>query len=225
MANLINIKNEVLIRVYIVGFLIALAALIIMGKAVKIQFVEGEKWRGVRDSLNIQERPIEAEPGNIFAADGSILATSLPFFDIYFDPTQASDELFDENVDSLAHCLAKINTERTEGGWKQILTDKRNAGNKYLKILERVNFPEKEYIQSFPIFNKGRYGGGFLAEGRFRRDNPFRPLGNRTLGYVRKNKKVGLDGYFHETLAGESGKQKRLRYCNNAGHQHSRRNP
>jgi len=89
MANLINIKNEVLIRVYIVGFLIALAALIIMGKAVKIQFVEGEKWRGVRDSLNIQERPIEAEPGNIFAADGSILATSLPFFDIYFDPTQA----------------------------------------------------------------------------------------------------------------------------------------
>ena len=45
MANIINIKNEVLIRVYIVGFMIALAALVIMGQAVKIQFVEGKKWR------------------------------------------------------------------------------------------------------------------------------------------------------------------------------------
>lgn len=207
MAKIINIKNEVLIRVYIVGFMIALAALVIMGKAAKIQFVEGEKWRGIRDSLNIQERPIEAEPGNIFAADGSILATSLPFFDIYFDPTQASDEIFDENVDSLAHCLAKVNTEYTEGGWKQILTDKRNAGRRYLKIKERVSFPEKERIQAFPIFNKGRFKGGFRPEERFRRDNPFYPLANRTLGYDRKDKKVGLDGYFHKTLAGETGKR------------------
>ena len=213
MAKIINIKNEVLIRVYIIGFLIALAALVIMGQAAKIQFVEGEKWRGIRDSLMIQERPIEAERGNIFAEDGSILATSLPFFDIRFDPTVASDELFFENIDSLAHCLAKVNSEYTEGGWLHRLTDKRNAGKKYLEIIDRVNYADMEYIKKFPIFNKGRYKGGFITEGRFRRYNPFRPLGNRTLGYVRE-KKVGLEGYFDLTLAGESGKRLMYRLGN-----------
>jgi len=213
MAKIINIKNEVLIRVYIVGFLIALAALVIMGQAAKIQFVEGKKWRGMRDSLMIQERAIEAERGNIFAEDGSILATSLPFFDIRFDPTVASDELFFGNVDSLAHCLAKINKEYTEGGWLQILTDKRNAGKKYMKIKDRVSYSDMEYIKAFPIFNKHQNKGGFIAEGRFTRHNPFRPLGNRTLGKV-KGKKVGLEGYFDKTLAGESGKRLMYRLGN-----------
>ena len=224
MAKIINIKNEVLIRVYIVGFLIALAALVIMGQAAKIQFVEGKKWREIRDSLMIQERPIEAERGNIFAEDGSILATSLPFFDIRFDPTVASDELFFDNVDSLAHCLAKLartNLDFTEGGWSQVLRDKRNAGKKYLEISDRVSYADMEYIKKFPIFNKGRYKGGFIAEERFRRYNPFRPLGNRTLGYVRKDtkdtkkdKKVGLEGYFDPTLAGETGKRLMYRLGN-----------
>jgi len=213
MANIINIKNEVLIRVYIVGFMIALAALVIMGQAVKIQFVEGKKWRERREKSMIEEKTVEAERGNIFAEDGSILATSLPFFDIRFDPTVASDELFFENVDSLAHCLAKVNPEFTEGGWQDVLTEKRNAGKKYLEILDRVSYSDMEYMKKFPIFNKGRYKGGFIAEERFSRHKPFRPLGNRTLGYVRKGKKgkkdtkVGLDGYFDAVLAGESGKR------------------
>ena len=214
MAKIINIKNEVLIRVYIVGFMIALAALVIMGQAAKIQFMEGKKWRDLRKTTMIEEKTVEAERGNIFAENGSVLVTSLPFFDIRFDPTVASDELFLENVDSLAHCLAKINKERTEGGWQEYLKDKRNEGNKYMKILEKVSYKDMEYMKTFPIFNKGRYKGGFITEGRFRRHKPFRPLGNRTLGYVRKDKKdpkkdkkVGLEGYFDEVLAGESGKR------------------
>ena len=214
MAKIINIKNEVLIRVYIVGFMIALCALVIMGQAIKIQFVEGKKWREQRENTMIEERAVAAERGNIFADDGSILVTSLPFFDIRFDPTVASDELFFENVDSLAHCLAQVNNERTEGGWQDYLIDKRNAGKKYMKILERVSYSKMEKVKKFPIFNKHRYEGGFYVEERFNRHKPFRPLGNRTLGYVRKGKKkgdkdikVGLEGYFDNYLAGESGKR------------------
>jgi len=206
MAKIINIKNEVLIRVYIVGFLIALVALILIGQTAKLKFVEGEKWRTRRDSFKLEEIKVEAEPGNIFAADGSILATSLPFFDIRFDPTVADDELFNENIDSLAHCLAQVNQVFTDGGWKQVLTDKRNAGKKYIKIKEKVSYSEMERIKAFPIFNQGKFGGGFIAQGRFRRYRPFYPLAHRTLGYNDK-KKVGLEGYFHKTLAGESGKR------------------
>ena len=209
MAKIINIKNEVLIRVYIVGFLIALIALIIMGQAVKIQVVEGDKWRKMRDSMLIEEIAVEAERGNIFASDGSILVTSLPFFDIRFDPTVASDEVFNANVDSLAHALATINTERTEGGWYEYLIERRAAGSQYLKIKDRVNYSELEKIKSFPIFNKGRFEGGCITEERFRRYRPFGALARRTLGRVddERDIQIGLEGYFDDILAGESGKR------------------
>lgn len=209
MAKIINIKNEVLVRVYIVGFLIALVALVIIGQAINIQFREGDKWRVMRDSISIAEITVEAEKGNIFADDGSILATSLPFFDIRFDPTVASDELFNEHIDSLAHSLAGVNPEFTDGGWKQLLIDKRNEGREYLKIKDRVNYSEMELIKSFPIFNQGRYKGGFIAEERFRRYKPFRPLAHRTIGYINKERAsyIGLEGYFEQVLAGESGKR------------------
>ena len=207
MAKIINIKNEVLVRVYIVGFLIALVALILIGQTAKLKFVEGEKWRTRRDSIKLEEINVEAEPGNIFAADGSILATSLPFFDIRFDPTEADDELFNENIDSLAHCLAQVNPERTDGGWKMFLTDKRNANKKYVTIKRRVGYSEMEKMKSFPIFSEGKYGGGFIAQERFRRYRPFSPLANRTLGYVNDKNKVGLERTFFKTLAGESGKR------------------
>jgi len=108
--------------------MILLFALIVIWKAIHIQVWEGEKWQTMRDKLVIEEIPLQAERGNIFAADGSILATALPFFDIRFDPTIVSDEIFEENVDSLARCLASINLSRTEGGWKQVMEDSRATG-------------------------------------------------------------------------------------------------
>ncbi|MEM1119913.1 MAG: penicillin-binding protein [Bacteroidota bacterium] len=207
MAKIINIKNEVLVRVYIVGLMIGLVALILIGQTAKLKFVEGDRWRSLRDSSKLKEINVEAEPGNIFAEDGSILATSLPFFDIRFDPTEPSDELFIENIDSLAHCLAQVNNERTDGGWKMYLTEKRNEGNKYVKIKEKVSYSTMEKMKTFPIFNEGRFGGGFLPEERFRRYRPFNQLALRTLGYTNTKSKVGLEGYFYKTLAGESGKR------------------
>ena len=58
MAKIINIKNEVLIRVYIVGFMVVLAALVIIGRTAQIQFVEGQEWKDMRDSLVIEEIPV-----------------------------------------------------------------------------------------------------------------------------------------------------------------------
>ena len=210
MAKILNIKNEVLVRVYIVGFLIVLFALIIIGQAIRIQVFEGEKWKKMRDDLVIKEIPIQAERGNIFAEDGSILATALPFFDIRFDPTIVEEDILEDNVDSLANCLAKINIELTEGGWKQYLEEGRLTGNKYLKIKNKVDFAELERIRKFPVFNLGnRYASGLIAVERFEREKPFYPLANRTIGRVDTglNVNIGLEGYFNNELKGESGKR------------------
>ena len=75
-----NIKNEVLIRVYIVLAIFVVFAIMIFGKAVYLQVVEGEKWRAKGQNDYVVTRPVEAERGNILTEDGSLLATSIPFF-------------------------------------------------------------------------------------------------------------------------------------------------
>ena len=200
-----------------IGFLIMLFALVVIWKAIYIQVWEGAKWQKMRDDLVIKEVPLQAERGNIFAADGSILATALPFFDIRFDPTIVSDEIFEANVDSLAQCLAAINGDRSPGGWKQYMEDSRAVGNRYLKIKNTVGFEELEQIKNFPILNLGRFQGGLVTEERFKREKPFGSLAYRTIGRVDtgRNISIGLEGYFDNQLRGESGKRLMYRLAGN----------
>ena len=122
-----DIKNEVLYRVYIVLFgLFVPVALALMYKTFHIGIQEREKWVEIGEDNYIDEREIEAERGNIMADDGSLLATSVPFFDIYFDPFTASKEDYFNNLDTLAHCLANyVDNTLTVGGFKEFLKDLR----------------------------------------------------------------------------------------------------
>jgi len=81
-----DIKNEVLIRVYIVLIGVALFGILLFAQTVRISVVQGEKWRSRGENLYVESKAIEGERGNIISEDGSLLATSLPFFDIRFDP-------------------------------------------------------------------------------------------------------------------------------------------
>jgi cell division protein FtsI (penicillin-binding protein 3) len=78
-------RNELLIRVYILLIFVVLTALVLFAKAVKISVAEGERWRAKGDSLYVKYISVEADRGNILAADGSLLATSLPYFEIRMD--------------------------------------------------------------------------------------------------------------------------------------------
>ena len=94
-------------RVYIVLFgLFVPVAFMLVYKTFQISVQEADHWVAVGEDNYIDERDIEAERGNIMAGDGSLLATSVPFFDIYFDPFTASEEEYFNNIDTLAHCLA-----------------------------------------------------------------------------------------------------------------------
>jgi cell division protein FtsI (penicillin-binding protein 3) len=207
-----DIKNEVLYRVYILLFgIIVPMAILLVYKTVHISYWEGEEWRKKGKALYIQYRPVEAARGNIMAEDGSLLATSIPFFDIYFDPNSKgmSDKDFEENLDTLAQCLAThVDDSYTVGGFRQHLLEEREAGNQFMLIKKKVSYSEKKRIEQFPLFNLGQMRGGFIAEKRSERKRPFGLLAQRTIGYVRDGAKpVGLEGYFDDLLGGKAGKQ------------------
>ncbi|MEM9920053.1 MAG: penicillin-binding protein [Bacteroidota bacterium] len=208
---MLNVKNEVLYRVYGLLMFVVLLALVIFYKALDISVIEGEKWRNEGRRSYYELKDIKAERGNILSADGSFLATSLPFFEIRFDPNSSGmrEEDFNENIDSLAICLATyVSDSFTIGGYKQYLIDERAAGNRYIKIKSGVSYSEMMKIKKFPLFNLGKYRGGLIINRIAKRDRPLGLLAQRTIGYVRDGAKpVGLEGYFDNVLGGKKGKQ------------------
>ena len=72
-----------------------------------IQIVKGDELRERANKISYQFKPVKATRGNIYSDDGSLLATSLPFYKLAIDPTVASDELFNDNLDSLAMNLSR----------------------------------------------------------------------------------------------------------------------
>ena len=210
-----NVKNEVLYRVYIVlfGLIIPFACLLIY-KTVDISLLKGDYWRAEGKKRYVQMRAVEAERGNILAEDGSLLATSLPFFDIAFDPNSSgmSEDDFHENIDSLSYCLATYvdNTVHnlTVGGYRDFLIQKREEKAEYIPIKRNASFIEQQLIRQFPLFNLGQFKGGYIAKPKFIRKLPFGILAHRTIGSIRETAKpVGLEGYFDNILKGEEGKQ------------------
>lgn len=207
-----DIKNEILYRVYGLLIAVVLAAFVLLGKTALIAFQEGAQWRAEGKRLYIAPRPIEAERGNILAEDGSLLATSIPYFDIYFDPNSTGmlDDDFTKNIDSLAHCLAKYaDNSRTEGGWKTFLEERRKVKDRYVEIKHKATFAEKDFIMHFPLFNLGQMRGGLIVQQRSERRRPFGILAQRTIGYTEREgaKPVGLESSFDKWLGGAAGKQ------------------
>ena len=70
-----DVKKDILWRVYLVYFTIFVFGLMIIGKIMFIQFKEGDRLKEIAESQEIVELTLEANRGNILAADGSLLAT------------------------------------------------------------------------------------------------------------------------------------------------------
>ena len=102
-----SIRRSILLRVRIAFLLATLFALLLVFYLFRIQVVEGEQWLAKAKEVNVQYRAVKAVRGNIYADDGSLLATSLPHYRVAFDPTIASPSLYDKNIDSLSLLLSE----------------------------------------------------------------------------------------------------------------------
>ncbi|MBK7937903.1 MAG: transpeptidase family protein [Lewinellaceae bacterium] len=218
---MLNIKNEVLVQVYAVAALVVLVAIVIFGRLYQISVVQASAWRAKSDSLYVKLVDAPSQRGNILADDGSLLATSLPFFDVHWDSRAEglTDAIFNQTaVDSLAWFLSTyIDQQYTPGAYRDWLISLREApdtvpGIRYIPIAKNLPYNKALLIKSFPIFREGRYKGGFIMEQNPRRERPFKMLAQRTIGYTRQGAlPVGLEGSFNNVLEGRPGKQLMIR--------------
>ncbi|HBH05863.1 MAG TPA: cell division protein [Flavobacteriales bacterium] len=200
----------ILRRAYLLYFLIGMGMLAIVFRIFQIQVIEGSIWKSKAENLTIDFRKIEAVRGNIYAKDGSLLATSVPKYEIRFDPNteSLSDEDFYANVDSLAWCLANLFQDYSPEAYRERLVQGRKSGARFMLVRRNAKYTELSELRAFPIFRRGRYGGGFIYLQHNKRQRPFRHLAARTIGYDRQEVlPVGLEGAYRKALRGVSGQR------------------
>nr|WP_246628883.1 penicillin-binding protein [Algoriphagus marincola] len=188
--------------------MIALATAAIPLRIAKIQVEEGDKWREKAQTINFQYREVPATRGNIYAGDGSLLATSLPFYRVALDPTMAKKSLFDSGIDSLANHLSAYYRDKSAKAYKRMITDARLEKKRYIVLNRRqVGYQDMQKMAEWPIFREGRLGGGVLFEKVEKRYRPFNSLASRTVGFVNEDEYgAGIEYSFNEYLKGRDGK-------------------
>jgi cell division protein FtsI (penicillin-binding protein 3) len=203
----LNIKKSILIRVRIAFLGVVLFAICVAAKIGHVQVVEGDKWAKMAEEIMFDFKTVKATRGNIYSDNGSLLATSLPFYKVAMDPTLPKKEVFDKGVDSLALMLARHYQDRSKQDYKEMLIDARATGKQYLIInRKQINYQTKKEMSSWPIFREGRYKGGVIFEKMDVRYRPFSNLSRRTVGFVNEDEKgAGLEYSFNEALGGQNG--------------------
>lgn len=205
---MIKNKNEILLKGYAVSIAMVAVTIAIIVQLINLQTDPElrERFEEFAQRTNFREAEIPAQRGNLYAADGSLLATSVRHYDIAIDGKAMRQELIDEHLNALADSLQAMFGKPAKEFAKTILQAKAND-KQYVRIARDLNFKQLNRIKTFPIFNEGQIKGGFIVEDKLIRERSVKDIGTRTLGYVRDSIKVGLEGAYNELLAGKNGKR------------------
>lgn len=99
-----------------------------------------------------KEQYIEAVRGNIFATDGSLLATSLPYYQIGIDPLankNIDDSQFEDSAKGLADGLARILDIHAASEYLKTLLSARARGLRYQQLARNVTYNQLQSIKNF----------------------------------------------------------------------------
>ena len=196
-------------RFYMIAISLFIFALFLIGKLIYIQFYENDLGLGLEPDSLVKNIVLEPSRGNIYAADGNILATSISRYELYWDTVTPSEYLFNSYKKALADSIAMISIKSSAQILKMI-EQARLQKNRYLLIDEDLSYYQLKRYKNFPIFNQNTFKGGLIVEQEIKRENPLGKIAERTIGYEKKDKdgtyfRVGLEGAFSQYLRGDKG--------------------
>src|SRR6478609_7378574 len=182
-------------------------AVAVVARIIIIQQVQGDKWRKLADENLLEYRTIKASRGNIYSDNGSLLATSLPFYRVVIDPIEIDKDILEKGLDSLCGYLSSYYHDRSAKEYKRRILNARKDSSHYLVVnRDMINYQTKKMMATWPIFRDGRIKGGVIFERKDVRFYPFKYLAKRTVGFMNEdNQGAGLEYSFNRYLAGKNG--------------------
>ena len=117
-----SMKNKVNYRVISLYVLMCVVALVVVSKILVIQRLNQEI-----SSVNLPKLfKIQAPRGNIFSDDGSLLAISMPLYNVFLDLSVIDEQLFNEEVSSLSQSLSTLFKDKSAKKYEQYLRQNRS---------------------------------------------------------------------------------------------------
>ncbi|AUP78566.1 penicillin-binding protein [Flavivirga eckloniae] len=193
--------------------------LAVMFKLLSIQFLQGDQYRALVDKRDIKNVTIPANRGNVYADDGSLLATSIPKYNIAIDAVTSGNKTFEEFIkplcDSLSGYLGKPSSY-----YERELRKARKNRNQYYLLVKNITYTDYVRFRNFPLLKLGAISGGLIVEQTTKREFPMGEIARRTIGYERFDDqgnvtRPGIDGAFGvKYLRGTDGLRKKQKIGN-----------
>ena len=198
-------------RSYLVTFTLFIFSIVLIGKLIYLQFSQGEKYRELALKRTLKNDILQPSRGNIYADDGSIMATSIARYEIRWDAAVPSKTIYQSNKNELANGLSMIlNVDKHDILRK--LDKAVNRKNRYLLIAKELSYTQQKRVKELPLFKLSPNKGGLIIEQQIFREHPLGRIAERTIGYEIKDKegkflRVGLEGAFGQYLKGDEGRR------------------
>ena len=203
----LSVKQDIRFRVYMAFTGICLFGLAIIVKAAMIQINEGPKLKALAKEMHTRFDTLKADRGNIYTEDGILLSSSIPEFEVHVDFSVMDSVLFASKIDTLTQCLSHLFNDKSAEQYKEEFVHAYEEGDKYYLLGRKLKYYQYEALRSFPIFNKGKGYGGFIADPKEKREAPYKNLAYRTIGIFRDSNVTGLEATYNQSLTGENGRR------------------
>lgn len=208
-TNKVNTRKSILQRSLLVFSIIGLGGLYILYTIVQLQNGFDKEFSIEIQKKNTRVKDVLGLRGNIYAADGSLLATSVPTYDLIWDPNAdgLTKEKFRAKIDSLSLMFSKEFKEKSQASWKgYFIAQFKKKNNRYALIKKDLSFDIVKRLKTFPLFWMGKFKGGFYFAEHGKRMYFMGDLAKRAIGYTKNGVSVGLEGAFDSLLRGKAGR-------------------
>jgi len=192
------------------GYLFAVVALCVfvlfIGRIIVLQNTNVQEIKDDYINNNYRTATLKAARGNLYASDGSILATTVMRYDIFLDFKTMKDTVYTNNIGALTDSLSKM-FGKPRAEFRKRFDEQRKKENQYYSLVRGLDFDEYDRIRKFPIFKKGKNKGGFIVDRNYKRELATSEIGSGTIGMDKNGLKSGLEGAFSKYLTGTDGKR------------------
>ena len=190
------------------GYLFAVGALCVfvlfIGRIILLQNTNVQEIKDDYINNNYRNATLKAARGNLYASDGSILATTVMRYDVYLDFKTIKDTVYTNNIGPLTDSLSKM-FGKPRADFRKRFDEQRKKKNQYYSLVKGLDFDEYDRIRKFPIFKRGKNKGGFIIDRNYKRELATSEIGAGTIGIDNGVAKAGLEGAFSKYLTGIDG--------------------
>ncbi|MEG2218022.1 MAG: penicillin-binding protein [Muribaculaceae bacterium] len=218
-------KRHILFRYSLIITGILIFSFLIVVKMVRTTIIDADKWNDKAQQILSKIDDIPPERGNIYASNGTILATNLHFYTARIDwkTDGIKVETLKKYLPALCDSLQAFYPGRSSKEWNEVFMAelKKVKKNRSFKLFSNLTSSQYKRLKSFPYFKLGSNKNGLYQETSMRRIKPYGSMASRSIGRVGEVMTGGIHGFsgiekaLDSLLYGVAGKSKKIQLTNN----------